>query len=148
MKVILKQDIKGVGKKFEIKDVADGYANNFLLPKKLVEFASPEAIKKVEEMKSFVLAENEIKDSLAKKQLEEIKEKKIIIKKKANDKGHLFEKIHEEEIVNNLREQAGFEIESSSIKLEEPIKEIGEHKVGVSVGKNSSVFVLVVEPLN
>ncbi|MFH0804085.1 MAG: bL9 family ribosomal protein, partial [Candidatus Zambryskibacteria bacterium] len=57
MRVILKENIKGVGRKYEVKNVADGYANNFLIPKKLAEYASPEAVRKAEILKSATEAE-------------------------------------------------------------------------------------------
>ena len=65
MKIILKENIKGIGRKYEIKSVADGYANNFLIPKKLAEYASPEAIKKAEILKSNINAELEIREKFS-----------------------------------------------------------------------------------
>ena len=70
MKVILKADIKGVGRKYEIKEVSDGYANNFLIPKKLVEYASPEAVKKADILRATSEAEVEIREKLTQKQIE------------------------------------------------------------------------------
>ena len=147
MKVILKQDIKGVGRKYEIKEISDGYANNFLIPKKLAEFASKEAIKKAEILKSTVDAEKEVQEKLAEKQLEMLKEVRVILKKKANDKGHLFEQIHMTEISTSLKEQAKIEIEEKYLSVENPIKEIGEHLVLAQVGKNKGKFTLVIESI-
>src|SRR3990167_11056075 len=104
MKVILKENIKGLGRKYEVREVADGYANNFLIPKKLAEHASSEAIKKTEALKSASIAEEEIREKLTEKQVEMLKEVKIVLKRKANEKGHLFEKIHPEEISSALKE--------------------------------------------
>jgi len=145
MKVILKQNIKGVGHKYEIKDVSDGYANNFLIPKKLAEYASSEAVKKAEILKATNQAEVEIKEKLTEKQMEMLKDVRVVLKKKGNEKGHLFEKIHPEEISKALKEQANIEIDSEFIVLENPIKEVGEHPIAVKVGKNKGEFKLVVE---
>ena len=145
MKIILKENIKGVGQKYEIKNVADGYANNFLIPKKLAEYASPEAIKKAEILKSTVDAEKEIREKLTEKQIEMLKGVKVTLNKKGNDKGHLFEKIHPEELAAVLKEQAKIEINPEFLILEKPIKEIGEHIVSVQVGKNKGEFKVVVE---
>lgn len=144
MKVILKQDIKGVGKKYEVKEVSEGYANNFLIPKKLAEFASGDAIKRAKIQKETSLAEIAIKDNLARKQMEMLGGIKVSIPKKANEKGHLFEKIHNEEIVEALLEQAKIRLETDHLVIDEPIKEIGEYKVGVEVGNNKGFFVLTV----
>ncbi len=146
MKVILKQDIKGVGRKYEIKNVADGYAVNFLLPRKLAEFASPDAVKRSEILQAATAAELEIRESLTKAQIETLKTVKIELKKKANAKGSLFEKVHEEEISVALKSQAHADIAPEFIKLEAPIKEIGEHKVKVEVGKNKGEFTLHLRP--
>ena len=69
---------------------------------------------------------------------------KVSIPKKANEKGHLFEKIHNEEIVEALLEQAKIRLETDHLVIDEPIKEIGEYKVGVEVGNNKGFFVLTV----
>ena len=145
MKVILREDIKGVGKKYEIKDIADGYANNFLIPKKLVEYASPEAIKRAEILKSVTEAEIEIRNKLTEKQIEMLKGAKIVLKKKTNEKGHLFEKIHPEEIFLALKEQAKIEINPEFLFMEKPIKEVGEHIVCARVGKNKGEFKVIIE---
>jgi large subunit ribosomal protein L9 len=145
MKVILKQDVKGVGRKYEVKNVADGYANNFLIPRKLAQYASPDAVKKAEILKTNAVAEIEIREELTKKQIEMLKEVKIILTKKGNEKGHLFEKIHPEEISQALKEQARIDINPEFIKLEKPIKEIGEHMVIAEVGKNKGEFKLLIQ---
>lgn len=145
MKVILKQDIKGVGRKYEIKNVADGYANNFLIPKKLAEYANSEAVKKAEILKATSDAEKEIKEKLTEKQIEMLKEVSVTLQKKTNEKGHLFEKIHPEEISDALKEQAKIEINPEFLVIKDPIKEVGEHIVVAQVGKNRGEFKLVVE---
>lgn len=148
MKVILKEDIKGVGKKYEVKNVADGYANNFLIPRRLAEYASPEAVRKAEILKSTNEAEIEIKEKLTQKQIEMLKDVKITLNKKVNEKGHLFEKIHPEEISEALKKQAKTEIDSEFLIIEKPIKEVGEHTVIAEVGKNRGEFKVVVEAGN
>jgi len=144
MRVILKQDIKGVGRKYEVKDVADGYAVNLLIPKKMAEYATPEAVKKAEILKATTLAEIEIREELTKKQIEMLKGVKVTLLKKANEKGSLFEKIHPEEITVALKDQAKIDVDPEFLKIEHPIKEIGEHQIIVEVGKNKGGFTLIV----
>ncbi len=148
MKVIFKQDIKGVGKKYEIKDVSDGYANNFLIPKKLAEFANPDAIKKAALLKSAALAEMEIQEKLAAQQIETLKDAKVTLKKKTNEKGHLFEQVHPNEIVEALDNQLKISMEVGNLLLEKPIKEVGEHLVSVQMGQKKGAFKLFVESQN
>ena len=147
MKVILKQDIKGVGKKYEVKNVADGYENNFLIPKRLAEYASPEAERKALILKAATLAEVEIREELTKKQIEMLKDVRVVLKKKGNEKGHLFEKIHPEEIAEALKEQAKIEIDPEFLTISKPIKEMGEHTVIAEVGKNKGEFKVAIKTL-
>lgn len=142
MKVILKKDISGLGRKYDIKNVSDGYASNYLIPNKLAEYASPEALKKAEIAKAATEGEMKVQENLMMKQIEALKGVKIVLEKKANEKGHLFEKIHPEEIVAALKEQARVEISKESIKISEPIKEIGEHTLTVEVGKSRGEFTI------
>lgn len=146
MKVILKQDIRGVGRKHEVKNVSDGYAVNFLFPKKLAENATPEAIKKLELLKSQNLVEIEIRESLAKKSLEVLKDVVVVLNKKANEKGSLFSSIHKEEILEALKSQKGIDLSPEFINLEKPVKNTGEHKIEVAVGKNKERFTLQIQP--
>lgn len=145
MKIILKENIKGVGRKYEVKNVADGYANNFLIPRKLAEYATPEAVKKAEVLRSTVDAEREIREKLAEKQAEMLKGVKVVLKKKGNEKGHLFEKVNPEEITDALKDQAKIEIDPEFLEITKPIKEAGEHTVPVQVGKNKGEFRVIVE---
>ena len=142
MKVILKQDIKGVGRKYEVKEVSSGYATNLLFPKKLAESATPDAIKKVELLKTQNVAEIEIRENLAKKSVEMLKGIVVTLNKKANEKGSLFSSIHKEEIVEALKSQSNIDLPVEFIELEKPIKQTGEHKIKISVGKNKGEFIL------
>lgn len=142
MRVILKQDIKGVGRKYEVKDVSEGYASNFLFPRKLAEVATPEAIKKIEILKSQNMADVEIRENLAKKSLEVLKDVVVTLTKKANEKGSLFSSIHTEEIAEALKGQTGIDLLPEFINLEKPLKQSGEHKIEVVVGKNKGEFTL------
>ncbi|MFA6270438.1 MAG: 50S ribosomal protein L9 [Candidatus Paceibacterota bacterium] len=145
MKVILKENIKGVGRKYEIKNISDGYANNFLIPKKLAEYASPEAVKKAEILRATVEAEIQIQEKLTQKQIEMLKGVKIVLNKKASEKGHLFEKVQPEEIAAALKDQAKIDIGSEFLMIEKPVKEVGEHAIIVQIGKNRGEFKLVIE---
>lgn len=144
MKIILLQDVKGIGRKFEVKDVSDGYARNFLIPRKLAEFASPSTVKQAESLKKTLEAEREIKENLARKAVEVLKDVKVSINKKGNSKGHLFAAIQESEIAEALKKQTGIEIDPEFITSAKPIKESGDHEVSVRVGNQQGTFVLTI----
>lgn len=145
MKIILLKDIPKVGKKYDIKNVSDGYALNLLIPRGLAQPATPDMIRKVEETKSKDLADKQIQNELLLKNLEVIKKTEISFKEKANDKGHLFAGITKEAIAKELEKVTRFNLDVESIKLEKPIKETGQHKVEIEVLNKKADFLVNVE---
>ena len=147
MKVIFLQYVPRVGKKYDIKEVNDGYAVNFLLPRKLAETATPKAIAELEKRKKSIAIEREVQESLLLKNLEEIKGKTITLKAKTDEKGHLFAQIHKKEIVEAMKAQNHADIGEEFIALEKPIKETGEHEIPISIKGKKSSFKLIVEKI-
>ncbi|MEK7564062.1 MAG: 50S ribosomal protein L9 [Patescibacteria group bacterium] len=145
MKVIFLKDVPRVGKKYDVKDVGDGYAMNFLLPKRLAETATPKALVELEKRKKNIEIERKIQEDLLLKNLEEIKSKTLHIKAKADEKGHLFSGIHSKEIVDAMKKEHHADISPEFILLDKAIKQIGEHEIGIQVDKMKSSFILVVE---
>ena len=133
MKVIFLQDVPRVGKKHDIKEINDGYAMNFLFPRKLAEPATPKAIAELEKRKKNIEIEREVQEDLLLKNLEEIKGKAIIIKGKANEKGNLFSAIHKKEIIEEMKKQHHADIAEEFIVLEKPIKEVGEFDIPIEI---------------
>ena len=147
MRVIFLKDVPRVGKKYDIKEVNDGYAMNFLLPRKLAQTATPQAVAELEMRRKEIVLEREVQEDLLMKNLEEIKGKTITIKSKANELGHLFSAIHKKEIIEAMKEQHRAEIGEEFIILEKPIKEVGEFEIPIEIGDKKSSFKLVVEKI-
>lgn len=145
MKVIFLHDVPRVGRKNDVKEINSGYAMNFLLPRKLAITATPEAIKALELRKKEVLIEREIQEDLLQKNLEEIKGKVVVMKAKADDKGHLFSGIHAKEIAGRLYKDHGAVVSEEFIVLDKPIKALGEHEIVVKVKDKETSFKLRVE---
>lgn len=143
MKVILLKDVKAVGRKYEVKDVSDGHALNFLFPQQLAERATDKAIERVHKMKDQVDAERKIQDDLLMKNIESLKGKTVTIEDKVNDKGHLFASIHKDNIAGEIMKQTQISIPSDSIVLAKPIKEAGEYTIGLT--NSDATFVLSVK---
>lgn len=144
MKVILLKDVPKIGKKYDIKNVADGYALNLLIPKKLAIPGTNEAIKNIELIKSKDEGEKKVQEELLAKSLKELEKASIVIIEKANEKGHLFAGIHKEELAKEIEKQTRVNVSPSFIDLEHPIKEIGEHTVVINaLGKKASVNITV-----
>jgi large subunit ribosomal protein L9 len=145
MKVILLKDVQKIGRKYDIKDVSEGYALNMLIPRGLAQAATPQAVKKIEEMKSKDLTAKKIQDELLMKSLKEIDGLTINLKEKANEKGHLFAGITKERLLEEILKITRLHIDPESIKLHKPIKETGEHKVLVEVMDKKAEFVVSIE---
>ncbi|MBX4206451.1 50S ribosomal protein L9 [Candidatus Parcubacteria bacterium] len=140
MKVILLKDVKGVGRKFEEKQVADGYALNMLIPKKLAVSAGSAGAAQVAELKRQAESHKAIDEAKLKASLEKVSGQNLVIKIAANDQGYLFQKITREKIA----ELAGLEPEA--IELHHPIKETGAYEIAVEVGEGKRTsFTLIVE---
>ena len=152
MKVIFLKDVPRVGKRYDVKEMSDGYAMNFLLPRKLAQPATPKALAELELRKKEIQIEKEVQESLLLKNLEEIKGKVLHIKAKADEKGHLFFGIHNKEIVEAMHAEHHADIGEEFIPLEKPIKEVGEFDIPIEIkaaagggASKKSSFKLVVE---
>ena len=148
MRVILLQDVEKLGKKYDVKEVSDGYARNFLFPKGLVKPATEENLKWLETQK-------EIEAKRAEEELKKIQEfatnidgQEIIIPVKIGEEEQqqLFESITAQKIYEKLKE-LGFEVKKTQIVLPEPIKELGEFPVKIKFEQNleAEIKVIVVE---
>ena|ERR1700733_14791336 len=144
MKVVLLKDVRKVGKKFEIKDVSDGYALNFLIPQKLAEVSTPASMKKIEVLKVKSETEKKIQEDLLVKNLKNLDGATVELSEKANEVGHLFKGVHKEEIVEAIKKQLSLDITPDYIILEKSIKEAGETEVEAKVQDKIVKFKVVV----
>ena len=146
MKVILLKDIENFGVKNEVKEVADGYARNYLIPKKLAKFATAEALaelnaKKEQEAQEAELALKQIQQEVAKLDGEELE-----IKSKVSEGDKLYAAISEIQIAKLLKEK-GFAISGKQVKFASPIKNLGEHELVIAYdhGLEAKIKVIVKE---
>jgi large subunit ribosomal protein L9 len=144
MKVILLEDVRNIGKKFEVKEVSNGYARNFLFVNKLAEAATAGALKKLEAMKT----ERNKEDVELRKRLEEIARKvegmKLEFELKADKTGALFGSVNKDSILTALREHKIITKERVDIDLKYPIKEAGEHKVEIDLKKGITATLRII----
>ncbi|MCX6757998.1 MAG: 50S ribosomal protein L9 [Candidatus Nomurabacteria bacterium] len=144
MKVIFLKDVPRVGRRNDVKDVNDGYAANFLFPKKFAIQATPQALSALEKRKNEVLLDNKVQEELLLKSLAELKNKVVTISGKANEKGSLFSAIHKKEIVEALRKEHHAEVEEDFIVLDKPLKEVGEFEIPVQIKNHKTSFKVVI----
>jgi len=138
VKVILLKDVPKVGQRSDIKEVKDGFALNFLIPKKMAILATPQSIKKIEGLRVKEEAVNKVNLEALGKKVRDIKQ--IEIKEKANEKGYLFAGVGKEEISRHSG------IPAKNILLEHPIKEVGEYTIEIQVGEKKTKVKLVLNP--
>lgn len=129
MKVILLADVKGTGKKQEIVSVSDGYARNFLFPKKLAMEATPGAAKEVERKQAAERARETERRLAAEKKAASLRGKVINVVAKCGAQGRLYGSVTGAEIADALKNQHGVEIDKRKIDLSEPIRTVGETDV-------------------
>lgn len=143
MKVILLEDIKDIGKKYEIKEVKPGYARNFLVPNGLVKLANKKNLKWLELEKEVV--EKRAEEDLKKAQqvASDIDGVEVNIAVKVGPNGQLFESINSSRISEQL-ELMGFKVKKSQIDLKEPIKKIGEFPVKINLDHNLEAEITVI----
>jgi large subunit ribosomal protein L9 len=147
MKVILLKDVANVGTRFQIKNVADGYALNFLIPNKLAKLATPAEEAKIAKEKSQTESRNKEKIEKILESVKNFGDKVIQIKAKANDKGHLFAAIHKNDLAKKIQEEVSPDVEENMINLSHDIKEIGETIVKISLGKINKEIRVSITPL-
>lgn len=143
MRVILLKDVEKIGKKFEVKEVKDGYARNFLIPQGLAKLATKEALKWIETQKE--IEEKRAEESLQKIQkiASIVDDQEIIISVKVGNQDQLFESINNQKISEKLKE-AGFDVKKSQIELPDPIKELGEYPVKIKFDHNLEAEIKVI----
>lgn len=130
MKVIFQQDVKGVGKKGELKNVSDGYARNFLLPKGLAIEATNQAMNEFNSKNAAVAHHKAEEKAAAQEQANKLNGQIIKIKAKSGDNGRLFGAVTTKEIATSLTKEFGFEVDKRKITAPE-IKELGSYNIEV-----------------
>lgn len=146
MKVIFLKDVKGQGKKNEIKDVSDGYGKNFLINKGYAILATPANIKKLEQN----LSEKQLEENLFIKEMQSLKQKiekeKLIFHVKTGKQDMMFGTISSKQIKKEL-DQKGYNIDKKQIQLENPITGLGIHNVTIMLHRqvNATIKIQVVK---
>lgn len=143
MKVILQKDVKDLGKVGDLINVSQGYARNFLFPRKLAEQATEKNVKQYAHLKKVA----EIKKKKAVTDRKEVLNKltgvSVTFKLQAGEEDKLFGSVTALDISKELEKQ-GFMVDKKDIDLEEPIKFLGQHKAAVTYGKDMSAEILII----
>lgn len=139
MKVVLIKDVKDMGRANSVVEVSDGHAINFLIPRKLAVPATAGAVKHAELKKSQVVEKKELDAKLISDRLAALAEERVVIRKKANEQGHLYDAVDAKEIA----EATALPVEA--IRIEKPFKELGTFEVPVAYGEDFGKVSITVE---
>ena len=147
MKVILQQDVKGQGKKGQLVEVAEGYARNFLLPRKLAVPATADAMNTMRLQEKAKRAEEARQRSEALEIVEKLKNSPVKVAARAGANGKLFGAVTSKEVSDALQAQYGIDLGKQKIVMDEPIKAYGSYQLKAKLGFEISgtVYVMVVE---
>ena len=147
MKVILQQDVRGQGKKGQMIEVAEGYARNFLLPRKLAVPATADAMNTMRLQEKAKRAEEARQKAEAQAIAEKLKGVVVKLTAKAGANGKLFGAVTSKEVSDALQSQHGIELAKNKIVMEEPIKSYGSYELKAKLGFEISgtVYVVVAE---
>jgi large subunit ribosomal protein L9 len=132
MRVVFLQDVPRVARAGEIKEVADGYARNFLIPRKIALLATPQAISQSGTAQRAQVREDTELEALA----QQIEGKEVNIKAKAGAKDRLYGSITSADIAAELSKSTGLAIDKRKIELEEPIRQLGSYELVIKLAKD------------
>ena len=143
MKVILLQDIKGTGKKDQILEISDGYARNYLLPRKMAKEATAETLNALEKSKGAEKHREEVRRQEAEVRARELKGKVIQLEVRGGENGKLYGAVTNDQIAAALKAQHGVEVDKRKLELEEPIKTAGQTFVTLKLFAGISTRMIV-----
>ena len=143
MKVILLQDIKGTGKKDQILEISDGYARNYLLPRKLAREATAEALNSIERAKSADKHREDVRRAEAEQQARDLKGKVIQLTVRGGENGKIYGYVTNDQIASALKEQLGVDVDKRKIEVEEPIKNAGQAFINLKLMAGVSTRLIV-----
>jgi len=148
MKVILLEKVDGIGEKYEIKNVKDGYGTNFLIPNGLAKIATEQSLMDLEDMRVQEANMQEEELHVVEGLAGELDGQEVIFKVKLGNEGQLFESINKTKIAKRLEEE-GFKVKKGQIILESPIKETGEFSIKINLEHNLETNItLIIEGEN
>lgn len=143
MKVILSKDVQGTGKAGEVKDVADGYARNYLIPRKLAIPATGGALKNVEQKKASEQKKVAAEEAAARALADRLTNAPVVVTAKVGDQGRLYGSITSADIADQLSAQLSQPIDKRKIELDEPIRQLGTFEVTIRLHRAVSASVKV-----
>lgn len=143
MKIILKVDIRALGRKGDVKEVADGYARNYLIPKNLAMEANSANIKLLNDQKASLIRREFQDEAEAKELAAKLKDLVITFKVKVGEGGRLFGSITAKDITDEVQKKTRYELDKRKLEIDEAIKNTGDHPVKIHLYKDIAAIITV-----
>ncbi|MBM7624329.1 50S ribosomal protein L9 [Sporohalobacter salinus] len=143
MKVILKEDVKNIGQKNEVVEVADGHARNYLLPKGLAVKATDSQLSKLKQKKQARKRKKQQELNEAQKKADKLEDKVFEVSVKAGETGKLFGSVTTNDIADVIEDETGVKIDKRKVELDDNIKTLGTKKVTINLHKDVTAMVKI-----
>ena len=147
MKIIFLKDVRGVGQRGTVKDMADGYAMNFLIPQGLAVQATPAKVAEYEARKKTDATIHAQEESVFADLAKKLTGSKVTITARVNEAGHLYQQLSTRLVAEAVQKQLSITMAEDAITFDQPIKEKGEHAVQAKLGNSNATFTVVVEAI-
>lgn len=131
MKIVLREDVEHLGTKGYVVDVADGYARNFLVPRGLAMRAGKGTVAQAGAMRRNREARDRREREAATALAAQLRDKRVEVRARAGEGGRLFGSVTAADVADAVRDQLGVEVDRRRVQLDEPLKELGDHEIGV-----------------
>jgi large subunit ribosomal protein L9 len=143
MKVVLSKDVKGVGSAGEVKDVSDGYARNFLIPRGLAVAATTSALEQVAAKRNAAARRQAKEEADARQVAQRIAAQPLVVRAKAGEKNRLYGSVTSQDIADAIGSALGQPFDRRKVELQDPIRAVGSYTVPVRVARNVTARVTV-----
>lgn len=144
MKVILLEEVRGKGGEGDVVDVARGFANNYLLPKRMAMKATPGNMKQLEQRRKNIAKREEVRIADAEALKAQLEGAEIVVKARVGEEGQLFGSVTTQMVVNGIKEEKGLDIDRRRVDIRQAIKHVGEHEVEVSLYREIKAIVKII----
>lgn len=143
MKVLFKKDVADVARAGQVKDVADGYARNFLIPRGLAVVANSAALKQVAEVQAVAARRAGEEEQAARELKGKLESQPIVLEAKAGSAGRLYGSITTADVVAAAKKQSGADLDRRDVEIAEPVRQLGSYPVTVRLHKNVTATVTI-----
>src|SRR5437588_1686616 len=143
MKVLFKKDVSDVAKAGQVKDVADGYARNFLIPRGLAVAATAGALKQVADVRAVAARHAAEEERVAQSLKERLEAQPIVIEAKAGSQGRLYGSVTTADVATAIQKQVGASVERRDLEINDPVRQVGSYQVSARLHRNVGATITI-----